>query len=157
LKARYVAVIMFLVAIFIPEGISLWERESSIAFAIYASFWGLRYDPIFGVEILFVDIQALILAVPCFFGLSFIYAIQVVRYYTHKVGHESTITIGILSMIPIMVIKIGWGHFGDLFSHFNTIILPLPVLFIIGIVLMKLRTDLDSLAIWNAIEPVGKN
>jgi hypothetical protein len=150
---------MFISTISLP-GLATFDVMSNYAhYQFFGLFWYLDYvvhsDGSNSFVVRFLDFNSIVMSAIIYFGFSIIYAIQVYRYYIHKTSFEGTILFGILSMIPWLVIRMGFGYYGHI-SYTSDLFLPLPILLIVGIILMKIRKEEDFSTLWNDNKPDDK-
>lgn len=129
--------LMVFATLFVPFGVYFQGIHNySMSVSIHAILWGTL--PEFNVsEQAIIGNLLIILARSLFYGIFNIwFGIEVIRYFNNYTRKRAAIVAGALSIVyPIALVIVSWPLI--LFANSRVYVGPIPIQFVIGLLLMK--------------------
>ncbi|MBN2230660.1 MAG: hypothetical protein JW779_13810 [Candidatus Thorarchaeota archaeon] len=141
--------IMVITTLFAPFGVYAFSvRNSILTVSIHAMLWGIMPDSSGDTELILFGTY-IIIGRGLFYGIFNIwFGIEVIRYFNDYSRRRMAIRLGILSLVypfAMAIISLPWLLHSTTFEYLG----PIPIQFVVGLLLMKYFGEQKPLGPWS--------
>jgi len=147
--AKWAKPIMVFVTLFAPFGVYFHSvRNFTVEVSVHAIIWGTWPDFNFSVSTIIFD-YFIVFGIGLYYGIFNIwFGFEVIRYVKNRTRKRAAIIAGVLSIVyplALAIMSLPWIRSSNTFVYIG----PIPIQFVIGLLLMKYFSEPEIHEPWS--------